>query len=189
MWVNPELNASDAFIAAWLPGSEAEGLADLIFEHRDFEVSPASCPFSWPSSAAAGPVNVGDTSYQPLFEYGYGLSLKAVSDLGVLDEVDDTPETPVIPDSEIFDRRPSAPFKHAGDSSDWFGHVDRARFKSALGVVEVATADWKRQEDARKVARSGGSGQILISADEGRCVCHAGAGGNLVIHLCVHEKA
>jgi beta-glucosidase len=189
MWVNPELNASDAFIAAWLPGSEAEGLADLIFEHRDFDFT-GKLSFSWPSSAAAGPVNVGDTSYLPLFEYGYGLSLKAVSDIGVLDEVDDTPETPVIPDLEVFDRRPSAPFKlYAGDSSDWFGHVDRARFKSALGVVEVATADWKRQEDARKVTWSGGSGQILISADEGQdASVTLGAGGNLVIHLCVHEK-
>src|SRR5262249_52301683 len=29
LWVNPELNASDAFVAAWLPGSEGEGIADL----------------------------------------------------------------------------------------------------------------------------------------------------------------
>ena len=30
MWVNPEINASDAFVAAWLPGSEGGGIADVI---------------------------------------------------------------------------------------------------------------------------------------------------------------
>src|ERR1700680_2207867 len=31
LWVNPEINASDAFVAAWLPGSEGEGVADVLF--------------------------------------------------------------------------------------------------------------------------------------------------------------
>jgi len=35
MWVNPELNASDAFVAAWLPGSEGSGIADVLFTKKD----------------------------------------------------------------------------------------------------------------------------------------------------------
>ena len=35
LWVNPEINASDAFVAAWLPGSEGEGIADVLFRGAD----------------------------------------------------------------------------------------------------------------------------------------------------------
>ncbi|HEY4974376.1 MAG TPA: glycoside hydrolase family 3 protein, partial [Steroidobacteraceae bacterium] len=38
MWVNRELNASDAFVAAWLPGSEGAGVADLLFRQADGSV-------------------------------------------------------------------------------------------------------------------------------------------------------
>ena len=31
LWVNPYLNAADAFVAAWLPGSEGGGVADVLF--------------------------------------------------------------------------------------------------------------------------------------------------------------
>jgi beta-glucosidase len=30
LWVNPEINASNAFVAAWLPGTEGEGVADVL---------------------------------------------------------------------------------------------------------------------------------------------------------------
>ena len=53
MWVNPQINASDAFVAAWLPGSEGEGVADVLFsaagrEQYDFTGRLA---FSWPRTA------------------------------------------------------------------------------------------------------------------------------------------
>ena len=39
LWVNPEINASDAFVAAWLPGSEGEGIADVLFRAADGNVA------------------------------------------------------------------------------------------------------------------------------------------------------
>ena len=43
MWVNAELNASDAFVAAWLPGSEGIAVADVLFGEHDFK---GKLPFS-----------------------------------------------------------------------------------------------------------------------------------------------
>ena len=69
LWVNPELNTSDAFIAAWLPGSEGGGIADVTFAAQDgsprFDFS-GRLSYSWPASAAQVAVNVGDDDYRPL---------------------------------------------------------------------------------------------------------------------------
>ena len=54
LWVNPEINASDAFVAAWLPGSEGEGVADVLFRRADGTTAydfTGRLSFSWPSSA------------------------------------------------------------------------------------------------------------------------------------------
>lgn len=58
LWVNPELNASNAFVAAWLPGSEGAGIADVLIGDAggrprvDFR---GRLSFHWPRSAAASP--------------------------------------------------------------------------------------------------------------------------------------
>jgi len=67
---NRELGASDAFVAAWLPGSEGQGVADVLFGAHPFT---GKLSFSWPKNADK-PVNVGDKDYDPLFPYGYGLT-------------------------------------------------------------------------------------------------------------------
>jgi beta-glucosidase len=77
LWVNPELNASDAFVAAWLPGSEGAGVADLIF--ADVEGKPrydftGRLSFSWPKNPLQDILNPHDPGYDPLFPLGYGLS-------------------------------------------------------------------------------------------------------------------
>lgn len=67
--VNAELEASDAFVAAWLPGSEGQGVADVLFGDHDFE---GRLSFSWPRSDADTP-NRGDDPDVSLFPYGFGL--------------------------------------------------------------------------------------------------------------------
>jgi beta-glucosidase len=75
LWVNPELNASSAFVAAWLPGSEGAGLADVLIgdaagrPRADFQ---GRLPFHWPRSAVAPPFARGASTI--LFPVGYGLS-------------------------------------------------------------------------------------------------------------------
>ena len=77
LWVNPHLNASDAFVAAWLPGTEGHGVAEVLFKTSAGEVNhdfKGTLSFSWPKSADQSELNVGDADYDPLFPYGYGLS-------------------------------------------------------------------------------------------------------------------
>ena len=83
LWVNPYLNASDAFVAAWLPGSEGAGVADLLFGKADFR---GKLPFSWPRRPDQAPLNVGDPGYDPLFAYGFGLTTRDKGDLASLPE-------------------------------------------------------------------------------------------------------
>ena len=69
--VTEEIEASDAFIVAWLPGTEGDGIADVLFG----KVAPTGkLSFSWPKSMANVPVNYDDQDYNPLFKLGYGLT-------------------------------------------------------------------------------------------------------------------
>ncbi len=64
----------DAFLMAWLPGTEGQGVADVLF--GDYNPS-GKLPRSWPKSTAQEPINYDRRSneeYDPLFEFGYGLS-------------------------------------------------------------------------------------------------------------------
>ncbi|WP_297765638.1 glycoside hydrolase family 3 N-terminal domain-containing protein [uncultured Muriicola sp.] len=69
-----EIDRSDAFVAAWLPGSEGGGIAEVLFGEYNFK---GKLPHSWPRSeedykGKFGP-NFWDSTYAPLFPFGYGL--------------------------------------------------------------------------------------------------------------------
>lgn len=70
MIVSPVLDKVDAFVAAWLPGSEGLGMVDVLLGEHDFV---GRLPHSWPRSIDQVPINVGDANYDPLFPYGFGL--------------------------------------------------------------------------------------------------------------------
>jgi len=89
LWVNPEINASDAFVAAFLPGSEGGGVADLLFANADGSVRNdfhGRLSYSWPRRADQTPLNRGDAHYDPLFAYGFGLRYADNGNLGPLSE-------------------------------------------------------------------------------------------------------
>jgi beta-glucosidase len=89
LYANTELNLSDAFVAAWLPGTEGGGVADVLFRRHDGAVASdfsGTLPVSWPRSACQTAPNVGDPAYDPQFAFGYGLTYRSRSHVGVLDE-------------------------------------------------------------------------------------------------------
>ncbi len=60
-----------ALVAAWLPGTEGQGVADVLFGDYNFT---GKLPQTWPQSESQIPINVGDATYNPLFAFGFGLS-------------------------------------------------------------------------------------------------------------------
>ncbi|WP_425841264.1 glycoside hydrolase family 3 protein [Streptomyces fractus] len=72
--IGDQLGDIDALVASWLPGTEGDGVADVLYGKRSFT---GQLPVTWPKSEAQLPINVGDASYDPQFPYGYGLTTRA----------------------------------------------------------------------------------------------------------------
>ncbi|HEC0958130.1 TPA: glycoside hydrolase family 3 C-terminal domain-containing protein, partial [Klebsiella pneumoniae] len=90
LWVNREINAADAFVAAWLPGSEGGGVADVLLRGPDGRMQhdfKGRLSFSWPRTATQYANNFGQKDYAPLFPFGFGLSYADKGDLAALPEV------------------------------------------------------------------------------------------------------
>ena len=73
--VTNEINKSNAFVAAWLPGSEGEGIAEVLFGDYNFK---GKLPHSWPKKLndyeyKYGP-NFWDKTLKPLYEFGFGMT-------------------------------------------------------------------------------------------------------------------
>ena len=154
LFVNPELNASDAFVVAWLPGDQGGGVADVLFTDADGNAPydfTGRLSFSWPRTALQTPLNVGDENYDPLFAYGYGLSYDSeAANLAALPE-----------DSGLTDGAADtlSRFIVAGDAAGiWRMIADDEKGQTQITDVEAISAsggfmarsqDYQAQEDTR----------------------------------------
>jgi beta-glucosidase len=68
--VSEDIDNSNAFMVAWLPGSEGDGVSDVLFGDAP---ANGTLSFSWPRSMENIPVNFDQENYDPLFKIGYGL--------------------------------------------------------------------------------------------------------------------
>ncbi|MFI7084749.1 glycoside hydrolase family 3 N-terminal domain-containing protein [Streptomyces anulatus] len=69
--IGDRLGDMDALVASWLPGSEGDGVADVLYGRRAFT---GQLPVTWPKAETQLPINVGDAAYDPQFPYGWGLT-------------------------------------------------------------------------------------------------------------------
>ncbi|KAJ0974143.1 hypothetical protein J5N97_016108 [Dioscorea zingiberensis] len=69
--IQPYIASIDALVAAWLPGTEGQGVVDVLFGDYGFT---GKLPRTWFKSADQLPMNVGDKHYDPLFPFGFGLT-------------------------------------------------------------------------------------------------------------------
>ncbi|CAI9289686.1 unnamed protein product [Lactuca saligna] len=73
--IEPYVSTMDALVAAWLPGSEGQGVADVLFGDYGFTGKLAR---TWFKTVDQLPMNVGDPHYDPLYPFGYGLTTEPV---------------------------------------------------------------------------------------------------------------
>lgn len=191
LWVNKELNASDAFAVIWQPGTEGAGVADVIFRAADgsvFHDFTGRLTFSWPKRPDQGPLNLGDENYDPLFAYGYGLSYSDKDTLGddLSEEGMTIQETSDV--LEIFNRRPLAPWHieiegSRNDRSEAHGNITR------VSTVTISAVDRDVQEDARRVVWNGaGLGMVaLATRDRQVLIDYLNEDGALIFDLKVDQ--
>ncbi|KVI11280.1 Glycoside hydrolase family 3 [Cynara cardunculus var. scolymus] len=78
--IEPYMSAIDALVAAWLPGSEGQGVADVLFGDHEFT---GKLSRTWFRTVDQLPMNIGDPHYNPLFPFGFGLTTKSVIDRSI----------------------------------------------------------------------------------------------------------
>ncbi|KAJ7982498.1 Beta-glucosidase [Quillaja saponaria] len=76
--IEPYLSSIEALVAAWLPGTEGQGVTDVLFGDNGFS---GKLPRTWFKTVDQLPMNVGDPHYDPLFPFGFGLTTASVRDL------------------------------------------------------------------------------------------------------------
>lgn len=166
LWVNRELNASDAFVAIWQPGTEGAGVADVIFKNAEGAINydmKGRLSFSWPKHPDQTPLNRGDKNYDPLFAYGFGLSYADKDTLADNLSEDGLTAAEALDVLEIFNRRPMEPWQLdiIGYQNDIVPMNSNTVKASSLMIQAV---DRDVQEDARRVQWNGsGSGQVALS--------------------------
>ncbi len=162
LWMNREINAADAFVASWLPGSEGAGIADILYGKRD---AVGRLSFSWPASCGGAPLNGPDGA---LFQFGFGRSLTDTASLAKLDE--------------------SCGYLSEANFAIWYdlgrmssgivataGGTNLVNLRGEAGGIVARGVDYQRQEDAREITF--GPGARLTLSQEGQ-----GQGGYRILY-------
>ncbi|HVI99364.1 MAG TPA: exo 1,3/1,4-beta-D-glucan glucohydrolase [Sphingomonas sp.] len=150
LFVNPEINAADAFVVAWLPGSEGEGVADMLLAGKDGKVAhefKGSLSFPWPATANA--------HGKHLFELGYGLKTTSTDTVPPLSEDPGVAEEAQA--GTYFAKGvPAASWSLiVADRNGQQTRITTVPSTGANGHVQVTATDHVVQEGARRFAFDG----------------------------------
>jgi beta-glucosidase len=145
MWANTEINNSDSFVAAWLPGSEGGGISDMLFKTDPSFDFTGRLSFTWPASAV-----VSKNNNQALFKTGYGLSYTSTDQIDFLSENSGLENSEIASTGEYFNKGDVvAPW------DIWLisGKLEKqiASFPSSVGGLIISKTDHMAQEDALRI--------------------------------------
>jgi beta-glucosidase len=162
LWTNPELNVADAFVVAWLPGSEGQGVADVLLRDKAGKVAhdfTGRLSFAWPATAAAqGPW---------LFERGYGMSSADRRRFARLSE--DSGVEEATGGVGVYMEKGLPASSWSLQVTDGAGAITRITTLPAIaanGRVQVTATDAGVQEGARKFAFDGSGGAMVELANQ-----------------------
>lgn len=164
--LEPILHFSDVVIAAWLPGTEGGGVSDVLFGN---DTPTGRLSHSWPREMSQVPINVGQEEYDPLFEYGHGLTSLADAPPGSTPEFYSSATSPDGAGIEVtFNKAMTQP---AGDSN---------AFTVVVNDVEREVADLSLKENdsttvvLRLTLPVAGGDVITIAYDSGTLTARDG---------------
>ncbi len=168
LYVTPEIDASNAFVAAWLPGSEGEGVSDVLFSKSDGAVAydfRGRLSFSWPRSPDQTPLNVGTEPYFPLFAYGYGQTYGEPRNLGPLPEAARSDVGTATLNTIMETGRAAAPWSLSlVDVTGEKIAADPAPATLSTAALRVARGDRNKQEDTLVATWNGIDKASLVAA-------------------------
>ena len=158
MFTSPEINASDAFVAAWLPGTQGEGLADVLVAGKSGKAAydfTGKLPYRWPVNASF-PID------KPLFDRGYGLTYAAPGKVGVLSEDPGIDLAKAMNVENYFVAgRAAAPWSLSITDAGGKRPVDASSASSPARAIAVKSVDVNAQEDGKAFV-FGGKGSVSI---------------------------
>lgn len=147
LFTSPEINAADAFVAAWLPGTQGDGVADVLVARPDGTTArdfTGRLPFPWPADARS-PVE------QPLFPTGYGLDYAVTQDLPQLSEDPAIDVAEAVNAENYFSAgRAQAPWRLSLTDAGGNRPVETSMAASPEGQISVRSIDIYAQEDGKR---------------------------------------
>ena len=186
LYVNEEINHSDAFVAAWLPGTEGLGITDVLFNQNGKDFT-GRLSYSWPFKKCSTTINrvapnIRDyktpateqditAEHQPLFAYGYGLSYgKSTTSKHDLNNLALDPRDygcgQAEPDKhiatanmDVFGRMASDEFvaRIGGEANGWAAVEASNCGKTSIGGLQTSPINHKHQQDALNIVFDGSS--------------------------------
>jgi beta-glucosidase len=152
MFTNPEINAADAFVAGWLPGSQGAGVADVLVLGKDGKAAhnfTGKLPFAWPADARSPVEN-------PQFAAGYGLAYGDTTKVGTLSERPGVDIAGMLNVTNFFTGgRARAPWTLSVVDAGGSRQVDSPPLASSYGLLATRSVDVAAQEDGKSFVWTG----------------------------------
>lgn len=161
LYVNPALNLADAFVVAWLPGSEGAGLADVLIGDKAGKprfAMTGRLPTPWPMTA-----RMGDGV---LFPLGYGL--RYADKHAPWRALPENPGVAATGDTRVWfaGGQPASGWSLRIEGHDGAGSTRVTTVPAAAldGRVQISAVDYRKQEGGRRITVSQGAATIALSA-------------------------
>ncbi len=152
MFTNPEINAAEAFVAGWLPGSQGAGVADVLVAGKDGRTVrgfTGTLPFAWPADARS-PVE------KPQFAVGYGLKYGASTTVPQLSEELGVDIAAALNVENFFSGgRARAPWVLTVTDAGGSRPVESPPMSSPGGLIAARSVDVRAQEDGKSFVWTG----------------------------------
>ena len=160
LWMNREINAAGAFVAAWLPGSEGGGVADVLLRRKDGQIANdfhGKLAYAWPRTAVQ--------SADELFPLGYGLTYADRTAVPSLPEASGITGEQIPVGNYLQRGKAVHGYRMSLVGTDGAAMAaDVSTAATADGSLRMTALDYKAQEDARRLAWDKAGATLAIQA-------------------------